>query len=332
MSEEETKINNNSSDNEELGDNEESEIVIVNPYNFNNKLLKKNDVQSLLSKYDINLEINDLSLYQRAFIHKSYCKKNPEDIGENVEIAEKPEGALELMDEQNERLEFLGDTILSSVVGKYLFQRYPTEDEGFMTRMRTKLVNGETLSKFAKELNFGTFIMISRHVEDKCNGRESVKILEDCFEAFIGALFLDFDETECESGELKLDFYSGLGFQICDNFIINLLESTIDFSELIMNDYNYKDQLLRYFQQAYHQTPKYKELLVEGPPNDRQFTMCVLDIEGEILTEGTGKSKKKAEQMASKNALIKFGVISEDNVLPDMVELVSNKEDNETEN
>ncbi len=70
-----------------------------------------------------------------------------------MEIAEKPEGALELMDEQNERLEFLGDTILSSVVGKYLFQRYPTEDEGFMTRMRTKLVNGETLSKFAKELN-----------------------------------------------------------------------------------------------------------------------------------------------------------------------------------
>ena len=325
MSEELSNNNKGNSDNEVTS---EPEIVIVNPYNFNNKLLKKNDVQSLLRKYDINLEINDLSLYQRSFIHKSYCKKNPEDIGENVEIAEKPEGALELMDEQNERLEFLGDTILSSVVGKYLFQRYPSEDEGFMTRMRTKLVNGETLSKFAKELNFGKFIMISRHVEDKCNGRESVKILEDCFEAFIGSLFLDFDETECESGELKLDFYSGLGFQVCDNFIINLLESTVDFSELIMNDYNYKDQLLRYFQQTYHQTPKYKELLVEGPPNDRQFTMCVLDTEGEILTEGTGKSKKKAEQMASKNALIKFGVIDEDSGKPDMVELVSSNGNN----
>ena len=76
-----------------------------------------------------------------------------------------------------------------------------------------------------------------------------------------------------------------------------------------MKDNNYKDQLLRYFQQQFQQTPKYKELLVEGPPHDRTFTMCVMDVDGDIISEGTGRSKKKAEQLASREALIKFGVI-----------------------
>ena len=303
----EEKLNITENKNSE-GENSEDEIVIVNPYNFNNKLLKNNDIQNLLNNFDINQNINNLDLYQSAFIHKSYCKKNPEDLGENVQIAEKPEGALELFDSQNERLEFLGDSVLSTTVAAYLYERYPDEDEGFMTRMRTKLVNGETLYYFAKELNFGDFILISRHVEDKCNGRDSIKILEDCFEAFLGAMFLDFNENEFDR---SLDFYSGMGFQVCQKFIINLIEDKIDFSNLIINDYNYKDQVLRYFQQTFHHAPKYKEILAEGPPHDRTFTIGILDSHGEIISEGTGRSKKKAEQLASKNALLKFGVIKE---------------------
>ena len=280
--------------------------TVVNPYNFNNSLLKPSDINNLLSKYDIDLEINDLSKYQLSFIHKSYTKKNPEDYGEDVIIAEKPEGALELFDEQNERLEFLGDSVIGLIIGKYLYERYSTENEGFMTRMKTKLVNTDALAYFAKELGFGKFMIISRHVEDKCSGRESSKILEDAFESFIGAMFLDFNEIELEG---DYDFYSGLGFQVCETFIINLIEDKVDFADLIINDYNYKDQLLRYFQQAFHKTPKYKEILSEGPSHDKKFIMAVLDEEGDILAEAEGKSKKKAEQLASKKALIKYGVI-----------------------
>ena len=286
--------------------NDENEIVIVNPYNFNNNLLKPTDINNLLHNYDIDLNITSLSLYQQAFIHKSYTKKNPEDYGENVEIAEKPEGALELFDDQNERLEFLGDSVIGLIVGKYLFERYSDQDEGFMTRMKTKLVNTDALCYFAKELGFGKYMIISRHVEDKCNGRESSKILEDAFEAFIGAMFLDFNETELDG---DYDFYSGIGFQVCETFIINLMEDKIDFADLIINDYNYKDQLLRYFQQTFHKTPKYKQLLVEGPAHDRKFTMAVLDDNDDIVAEASGKSKKKAEQLASKKALIYYGII-----------------------
>ena len=81
-------------------------------------------------------------------------------------------------------------------------------------------------------------------------------------------------------------------------FIINVIESHIDFSELILKDYNYKDQLLRYFQQKYQQTPKYKEVLVEGPPHDRIFTMAVIDTSGMIISEGTERSKKKSRTIS----------------------------------
>lgn len=289
-------------------DSDDEGPTIVNPYNFNNCLLKPTDINNLLKQYDVDLKIGDLNKYQLAFIHKSYTKKNPEDYGEDVIIAEKPEGALELFDDQNERLEFLGDSVIGLVVGKYLFERYTTEDEGFMTRLKTKLVNTDALCYFAKELGFGKFMIISRHVEDKCQGRESSKILEDAFESFIGAMFLDFNETELDE---KYDFYSGIGFQVCETFLINLMEDKIDFADLIMKDYNYKDQLLRYFQQNFHETPKYKEILQEGTGQDRRFIMAVVDANGDNVAEAEGKSKKKAEQLASKRALIKYGVIDE---------------------
>ena len=283
--------------------------IKINPYNFNNKLLTNQILQSILSKYDVNYEITDLSTYQQAFVHKSYCKKDPdENKNDDVELAEKPEGCLELQEKDNEQLEFLGDSIISSVIANYLYDRYYGQDEGFMTRLRTKIVYGESLGKLAGELDFGKYLLISRHVEERCNGRTSTRILEDVFESFIGAIFLDFNKSKLNTGILS-NTYSGIGFQIAEMFIINVIEDKIDFSELILKDYNYKDQLLRYFQQLYQETPKYKEVCSSGPPHDRTFTMCVEDPNGDIISEGIGRSKKKAEQLASKNALIKYKVI-----------------------
>jgi len=284
----------------------ENEIIKLNPFNIKNKLITKEGVNKILKEYDIEEEILNLEYYQRAFIHKSYIKKENKD---DVELEEKPEDCLNLQETSNERLEYLGDAILSATVASYLYERFPNEEEGFMTRIRTKLVNGEMLGSLADKMDLNEHLVISRHVEEKCNGRNSVKILEDIFESFIGAIYLDFNETEVEHP--RLDFYSGLGFQICQVFIISIIEKFVDFSDLILNDYNYKDQLMRYFQQKFKHTPKYKEILVEGPPNNRSFTMCVMKNDNTVLAYGKEKSKKKAEQLASKNALINMGLIEE---------------------
>ena len=335
--------------------------IKINPYNVNNKLITEYELHQILSSWGVDIKINNLELYRQAFAHKSYCKKK--NVDNDVEIADRPEDALELREESNERLEFLGDSIISSVVAKYLFVRYPDQDEGFMTRLRTKLVNGQSLGNFAEIIGLPEFLIISRHVEERCKGRENYRILEDAFESFIGSLFLDFNEMELEDfykdifnkrynskisnieknlqeilnskinkknkdkileclsdlNNIKnIDFnyeeldFSGPGYQICQIFIINIIEGNVSFQDLILKDTNFKDQLLRYFQHNYQITPKYKEENVDGPPHNRIFTMSVAGPQGNVIGTGKGRSKKKAEQKASKFALIYLGEISAD--------------------
>ena len=280
--------------------------VIVNPYNFNNKLVTSNDIHSFLQTYDINDTINSMKFYKMAFIHSSYTKKVPKEIGENVVLANKPEGALELMDDDYERLEFLGDAVVSIVVAKYLYERFPDENEGFLTKMRTKLVNGEMLGFLASKIGFGEYAIMSRHIEDKCKGRTSQHILEDIFEAFVGAMFLDFNEID--NYNLLDNFYSGIGFQICEKFIMHVIEEHVDFSELILKNNNYKEQLTKYFNKTYDNPINFSEPMVDGGLNDRLYTVNVLDDKNSIIGTGIGKSKKKAEQYACKDTLINLGL------------------------
>ena len=285
----------------------ESIKVIVNPYNFNNKLLTENDIHKFLQKYEITDTIHSTKFYQLAFIHSSYTKKAPTEIGENVVLAPKPEGALELMDGDYERLEFLGDAVVSIVVAKYLYERFPDENEGFLTKMRTKLVNGEMLGYLANKLEFGEFAIMSRHIEDKCKGRTSQHILEDMFEAFVGAMFLDFNEID--NYNLLDNFYSGIGFQICEKFIIHVIEEHVDFSELILKQSNYKEMLNKYFSDTFETPINFSEPLVDGGLNDRLYTVNVVDDQEKIMGTGVGKSKKKAEQYACKDTLINLKII-----------------------
>lgn len=282
--------------------------VIVNPYNFNNILLSEKNVYNILRKFDIQGNIYSMKYYQLAFIHSSYTKKAPMEIGENVVLAKKPEGALELMDGDYERLEFLGDAVVSIVVAKYLFERFPDENEGFLTKMRTKLVNGEMLGFLASKLGFGEFAIMSRHIEDKCNGRTSQHILEDMFEAFVGAMFLDFNEID--NYNLLDNFYSGIGFQICEKFIIHVIEEFVDFSELILKNNNYKEMLTKYFNETYETSINFSDPTVEGGLNDRLYTVDVLDANNVVIGTGVGKSKKKAEQYACKDTLINLKLIT----------------------
>ena len=254
-------------------------------------LINKEDLTKLLKDYGINDNINNIHYYHNAFIHKSICGKNSTDYQEyfNEPIV------------SNERLEFLGDAIMGSVIGAYVYERFENVDEGFLTRIRTKLVNGKQLSKFSKLLNFDKYLLISKHVEEKCNGRTNENLLEDLFESFIGAIYLDFNNKECNL--LNLDF-TGLGYLYAATFIHNVIERHIDFSKLILRDTNYKDQLLRYYQKTFERTPSWEEGSIEGPPHKRIFTISVKDNTGNIIGIGKGKSKKKGEQNASKQALI----------------------------
>lgn len=283
------------------------EAVLLNPYNPSNIPVNRDVLESI-----IGFKIKDISIYQNAFVHKSYCKKiesqTTNSDGTAVEIIECPEDCMELQEESNERLEFLGDSILGAVVTSYLYNRYD-KDEGFCTKLKTKLVNSSTLAKLSIHLGLQKYVIISKHVEERCNGRDNPRILEDLFEALIGAIFLDFNRyTMSLEGQ---SFHSGMGYHVAERFIINILETTIDFTQLIKHDYNYKDIILRYYQREFHITPKYSTIKVEGPPNERLFTMAVFSPENKVVGIGKERSKKRAEQLASREALKHYGVLEE---------------------
>ena len=284
------------------------EGLIFNPYNNNNNEITLNNVQSILSRYNINYKVNNIELYKRAFIHRSYTKRpHLSNIQENITIVEKPFDCMPLKSKSNERLEFLGDAVVSIVVAKYLYERFPDENEGFLTKMRTKLVNGEMLGFLASKLGFGEYAIMSRHIEDKCKGRTSQHILEDIFEAFVGAMFLDFNEID--NYNLLDNFYSGIGFQICEKFIIHVIEEYVDFSELIISNNNYKEMLSKYFNETYSTSINFSDPSVEGGLNDRLYTVNVLDDKNNVIGTGVGKSKKKAEQYACKDTLKNLKII-----------------------
>ena len=293
---------------------EEEENNIHNPYNNNNILVTKECITKFLKKGGITLPIKDLNLYQKAFTHKSYSiQTNQEHISKNkhLTMASKPDNCVELQPFSYERLEFLGDSILGAVVTTYLFKKYFDQNEGFMTKLKTKLVNTSALYEFATYLGLSKYMLLSNQIEFKNNGRSSDHLLEDTFEALIGAMYLDFNSQNNKISKFKFKplSYSGPGYQICEKFIINIIENEVDLERLILKDTNYKDRLLRFYQHNYQFPPTYKEINIGKSSHNKLYTMAVLDKKGIVISSATHKTKKKAEQKASKLALIKLGCI-----------------------
>jgi ribonuclease-3 len=309
-----TSTNNNylsdSESSENLVQSDTIEKKIYPVYNDNNFYINKEIIENILKSSNINIPIKNLKIWQQAFVHKSYCvnndfKKNEKYFGciDSININENKH-IIPLQEDSNEVLEWLGDGILQSVIAIYLFKRFSTQKEGFLTKIRSKLVKTETLSKLALSLNFDKYLIISKHIEIICNGRKNARILEDSFEAFIGAMFNDISYNSSEEE----------AFKVCSKFIIYMMEQKIDITELIITDDNFKDQLMRYYQKIYNgKFPKYeqKEVITtvnaEGITN-RKFHMFVRDIDNKIIGEGVARSKKEAEQKAAKAALMHFGI------------------------
>jgi ribonuclease-3 len=240
-------------------------------HDFSKPHVTREQIQELLG-----MKIKNVSYYQRALVHKSIHKAVKRYQGNDIQ---------EYLIQHNERMEFLGDSVLSLIVANYLFHKYPDQDEGFLTRIKTKLVNGVQLAKCARKMNLGKYILMSNHVEN-IKGRDSQKILEDTFEAFLAALFKD------------------LGFDAVNSFIIEIIES-LDFTEILIED-NYKDTLLKYSQHNFKNcTPEYFLVRTDGPPHNRIFHV-VVSIDGTRYESGSGKSKKQAEQEAAEKTLKQF--------------------------
>ena len=258
----------------------------LNPYNFNNKLVTLEFITKIFNTFQVYEDPTNIDVYQQAFIHSSY-RENKELIEENG-IVEKPEGALELYKYDYERLEFLGDSLLGSVVAHYLYERYYNENEGFLSVMKDKIVRKHALAYFSKALGFSEYIIMSRHMEDINNGRSNIDILEDVFEAFIGAIFLDFEDR---------------GYEVIQSFIINLMEEKVDFAELITKDTNFKGKLTRYYMKTFQKKLTFK--LIE---KDGTYMKVGAYCDDELLGEGIGNTKKTAEQNACKEILYKLDI------------------------
>lgn len=186
----------------------------------------------------------------------------------------------------NERLEFLGDSILNSTVAEFLYASYPTLEEGNLTKLRSRLVNRRILAQRAKELHISDFLLLSSSaVQSIDSGSES--ILADAFEAILGAIYLDG------------------GAAAARKFVHRTLLADRVVLDSAQTDDNYKSALLEYAQRKSLGIPRYSVLKEEGPEHDRRFTIEVI-VGNQSFGTGSGKSKKDAEQSAAAQALEKI--------------------------
>jgi len=238
------------------------EGLVFNPYNSNNVEITLSQVQSILTKYGVPGKVHNLSLYKRAFVHKSYTKR-PQlyNLQENITITEQPIDCLPLHTKSNERLEFLGDGVLECITKYYLYRRFPKENEGFMTEKKIALVKNEAIGKLALEMGLHKYYIISKHAEEK-KTRTNLKKLGCLFESFLGALFLDFNKIEIKDEESWFAnvFVTGPGFQIAQKFIESIFEKHVDWMKLIRDDDNYKNILQVKIQKRFQDTPHYIEI------------------------------------------------------------------------
>lgn len=269
-----------------------------NPYNPQNIEITLNDVQSILKKYGIPSKVQNINLYKRAFIHKSYTKSSVDP-----KYLTSSENCLPLHSKSNERLEFLGDGVLELISKYYLYKRFPNENEGFMTEKKIAIVKNEMIGTIAYEMGLHKWFVISKYAEEK-KMRTNLKKLGCLFEAFIGAVFLDFNKiaVKDEDGWFNALFTTGPGFQMAQKFIENIFEQHIDWTALIANDDNYKNILQVKIQKEFKVTPHYLELFY----NDFGYEMGVFLCIGEAIHFQKVEDAKQLDEFENIEAIQNF--------------------------
>lgn len=215
------------------------------------------------------------SLLNQALVHSSYSNENKE-----------------YKNKHNERLEFLGDAVLELVFSEFLYNDYKPKNEGFLTKFRSRLVCEKSFSKVADHFSLSDYLLLGKG-EEITGGRSKDSIKADTFEALCGAMYLDG------------------GFEAVKGFITPLLDSLINEIDDPKESFiDYKSILQEYFHKKRETEFKYILCKEEGLAHNKTFYMDVY-LNSKAVGSGCGKNKKQAEQMAARDALIKFEVIDE---------------------
>lgn len=216
----------------------------------------------------LGYKFNNINLLKNALTHSSYANEVRNGFS------------------SNERLEFLGDSVLSIVVSDYIYKHYPNMPEGELTKLRASLVCEKSLCAFSRELELGSYLMLGKG-EDKGGGRDRDSILADAFEAVLAAIYLDGGMEPARRHVM--------------NFVLRELKHTDD---EVFKDY--KTALQEIIQRNPEESVTYILIDESGPDHDKSFTVEVR-LNSNVIGKGTGKNKKRAEQMAAKEALMLMG-------------------------
>jgi len=220
----------------------------------------------------LGIRIRDLSLLDQALSHRSYVHEQEMGRGQS-----------------NERMEFLGDSVLGLVVNEALYEKFAKRQEGRLTKIKSLLVSETVLSRRAEELSLGRYIHLSDNERLSGGGTRS-SILADAFEAVIAAIYLDSGLDAARS--------------FIEDHILSDMEKLLNIEEYK----NYKSIVQEHAQKKMGARPRYRVVSATGPEHERKFYV-ELKIEGRALGRGEGKNKKEAEQMAARNALSKLGLL-----------------------
>lgn len=214
---------------------------------------------------EIGYNIKNKGLFGQALLHRSSLQRANSST------------------HSNERLEFLGDSILNLIVAEHLFHRYPNAEEGDLTKLRSRLVNRKALIAYAKQIRLLDFILMGPSAAQS-PGKGSETIVADTYEAIIAAIYLDG------------------GFSEARRFVERQVLTALEGQSVVIADENYKSMLLEYSQSRGLGTPRYTIVQEVGPDHDRTFTVEV-SVGNVRKGRGTGKNKKEAEQAAARKAL-----------------------------
>lgn len=218
----------------------------------------------------LGITFNDLSLLEQALVHRSYLNENPD-----------------FNQPSNERLEFLGDSLLGLVIAEKLYEDFPELSEGGLTKLRATLIRKETLAHLANSLKLGSYLYLGRG-EEASGGRTKQSIMAGAFEALVGALLLD------------------QGFTIARDFVLRLFDSELARVMEATLKADYKSQLQEMVQARHGVTPVYRTIREVGPDHAKQFTVEVI-VGDMVIGRGHGKSKRMAQMEAARDALGRLG-------------------------
>lgn len=217
----------------------------------------------------INVNIDDPFLYIRALQHRSILADDSFNASDSYE-----------------RLEFLGDAVLDLIVTEIIFDEFPEDNEGFLTKLRAKLVKGDALAEYARQLKLSDLLVLGERAQGQ--GIEfSRSVLADVFEALIAAVYLD------------------KGYKQAAHFVESIIHKYVDIESVIDTLDNYKSQLLEYAQAHKFSIPRYEVFDESGPGHDKTFEVRVI-VDEKDMGHGRGKSKKEAEQRAARAAMKAF--------------------------